>query len=115
VNGWVGRPGAHDGSVQSIDQALLVATRELLWIDGPRGAQEVAIWLVTFLGGRVCSAGDEVDDALHIDLSFGAGTVLLPVAGRTSVERMLLERHLPTFVEDAHRALSLVRHAGQGP
>ncbi len=95
-------------SAPTVEQALLDATRALLRIEGAGDARDIAVGLVTRLGGQVAPAQDGVEGSLHLDISFGAGPVVVPVAEPATVERMLLERHLPAFVEDAHRALSLV-------
>lgn len=99
-----------DASGSSGDSALyevLDATRALLWIGTQADAAEVARDLVGSLGGRTVSARESDEDALPVDLSFGEGDPLLPAAPAASVARMLLERHLPTFIRDAHRALEL--------
>jgi diguanylate cyclase (GGDEF)-like protein len=88
--------------------AVLGATRALLWVKAPADAAAVARDLVEVLGGRVIPAAEATGDALPVDLSFGVGQPVLPSAPRSGVARMLLERHLPTFVRDAQRALELV-------
>jgi diguanylate cyclase (GGDEF)-like protein len=70
----------------------------------------VARDLVEILGGRIIPALTSTGDALPVDVSFGVGEPALPAAPRAEVARMLLERHLPAFVRDAHRALELVSH-----
>jgi diguanylate cyclase (GGDEF)-like protein len=88
--------------------AVLDATRALLWIDTPFAAAAVARDLVEALGGRIVPAADSTEDALPVDVSFGAGEPALPAAPRAGIVRMLLERHLPAFVRDAQRALELL-------
>jgi len=46
-------------------------------------------------------------DAVPVDISFGIGRPVVPVAAPTSVSRILLETHLPAFMLDAQRALEL--------
>ena len=86
---------------------VLNATRALLWIETAADASAVARDLVEDLGGVTVAALASTDDALPVDLSFGVGEPVLPAAPRSSVARMLLERHLPIFVRDAQRALEL--------
>jgi len=87
--------------------AVLRATRDLLWVGSAGAAREVAVRLVHDLGGIEVPADIADADALPVDLSFGDGPVLLASAGGSDVARMLLERHLPGFVRDVHRALEL--------
>ena len=87
---------------------VLDATRALLWIGTPAEAAEIAGRLVVGLGGAIVRAGESGDEALPVDVSFGQGHPVLPAAPPASVARMLLERHLPVFIRDAHRALELV-------
>ena len=86
---------------------VLNATRALLWIETAADASAVARDLVEDLGGVTVAALASTDNALPVDLSFGVGEPVLPAAPRSSVARMLLERHLPIFVRDAQRALEL--------
>jgi diguanylate cyclase (GGDEF)-like protein len=86
---------------------VLNATRALLWIETAADASAVARELVEDLGGVTVAALASADGALPVDLSFGVGEPVLPAAPRSSVARMLLERHLPIFVRDAQRALEL--------
>ena len=86
---------------------VLNATRALLWIETAADASAVARDLVEDLGGVTVAALASTGDALPVDLSFGVGEPVLPAAPRSSVARMLLERHLPIFVRDAQRALEL--------
>ena len=118
-----GRPVAAEESIDDGDSAdehppvplgadvalsvVLNATRALLWIETAADASAVARDLVEDLGGVTVAALASTDDALPVDLSFGVGEPVLPAAPRSSVARMLLERHLPIFVRDAQRALEL--------
>lgn len=82
------------------------ATRELLTATSRDEVVGVVLRAVHQLGGWTVPA--RVADeglALPLDVSFGAGEPLLPAAHPTSVERMLLERHLPQLVADARAAL----------
>ncbi len=94
--------------LDAVSAAVLHATRALLWIRGPADAASVASDLVTNLGGVSVVSRLAGNDALPLDVSFGEGEPVLPVAAPASVARMLLERHLPVFVRDAQRALELV-------
>lgn len=89
-------------------EAVLDSTRALLWIRTPEDAAAVAADLVALLGGTVLPAQDDTGDAVPIDISFGVGQPMLPHAPRSSPAREALERRLPAFVSDAHRALALV-------
>ena len=86
---------------------VLDATRALLWIETAADASAVARDLVEDLGGVIVAALTATGDAFPVDVSFGVGEPVLPAAPRSSVARMLLERHLPIFVRDAQRALEL--------
>jgi heme oxygenase (mycobilin-producing) len=101
----------------SPDAAVLEATRALLRIDGAAGARDVAISLVHELGGRVSPSVDaDTPGTPPVDLSFGEGPVIVPVAEPSSVAALLLERHLPAFVDDAQRAVAHIRlRADAGP
>jgi len=87
--------------------AVLDATRSLFWIESPADASLAAHRLITDLGGSTTPARLADSDALPIDVAFGEGEPTLPTAPPLSVARMLLQRHLPSFMVDAHRALEL--------
>lgn len=93
------------------EASLVAATRALLRVASAADVRDIATRLVEDLGAEVVLAESDDGSAVPIDISFGAGPPLLPAAAAASVERMLVERHLPLFVEDAHRALTLVLHA----
>ncbi|MCU1369837.1 MAG: diguanylate cyclase domain protein [Ilumatobacteraceae bacterium] len=86
---------------------VLDFTRRLLWIDSTADVAEIAHDLVAALGGTTVPALSASSDALPVDVSFGETGPVLPVAEPHSVARMLLERHLPAFSVDAHRAIEL--------
>lgn len=92
---------------------VLAATRTLLWIKTAAEASAVARELVAALGGATAPAALAGEDALPVDLSFGEGELLLATAPATGVARLLLERHLPMFVLDAHRAIELAERASR--
>ncbi len=92
-----------------VERSVLAATRELLWIETPADARDVAVALIDTLGGSVVPATGADDTALPIDVSFGEGGPLLPSAPPMSITHMLLSRHLPGFVRDAHRAVELAQ------
>lgn len=92
---------------------VLAATRTLLWVKTPAEASAVAQELVTALGGTTVPAALAGEDALPVDLSFGVGEPLLATAPAAGEARLLLERHLPMFVLDAHRAVDLADRASR--
>ena len=101
----VGRAATEDVG----DEAVLDATRQLLGIRTPAQAADVARNLITVLGGEIVPAdGAPSRDALPVDVSFGQGVPLVPLAPPLSVARLLLERHLPSFMLEAQRALACV-------
>lgn len=102
-----------EASVRTANQAILDATRALLWIRTPTDAAAIAADLVVLLGGAVVPAVDSAGDVVPIDISFGVGAPALPSAPRSSEARAALERHLPAFVSDAQRALELVEQASR--
>lgn len=87
------------------------ATRGLLYIASAREATEILIAAVHRLGGSTIPAGQADSWALPIDLSFGEGEPNLPVAEPLSLARMQLEQMLPGLVEDARRAVQLLRQS----
>jgi len=101
----VGRASTEDSG----HEAVLDATRQLLGITTAAEAADVARSLITVLGGQIVpAAGAPGSDALPVDVSFGQGVPLVPLAPPLSVARLLLERHLPSFMLDAQRALAQV-------
>lgn len=96
---------SHVGTPQ--DRVVLTATRELLWIETAADARTAALRLVDELGGIVVAPDVGGASALPIDLSFGVGDPVVPSAAADSVSRLLLSRHLPGFIRDAHRAVEL--------
>jgi DNA-binding transcriptional MerR regulator len=87
------------------------ATRELLYITSAQEATEILAAAVQRLGGSTIPASQADSWALPIDLSFGDGEPILPVAEPLSLARMLLEQVLPGLVEDARRAVQLLRRS----
>jgi DNA-binding transcriptional MerR regulator len=88
------------------------ATRGLLYISSAREATEILAAAVRRLGGSTIPAGQADSWALPIDLSFAEGEPILPVAEPLSLARMQLEQVLPGLVEDARRAVQLLRRSG---
>lgn len=84
------------------------STRALLWCSTAAEIAAVAHRLVVDLGGQVADPDAAGTAAIPIDIAFGLGGAMVPVAPPTSLARLLLERHLPPFVEDCHRARSLL-------
>jgi diguanylate cyclase (GGDEF)-like protein len=97
----------HASAAYAMGEVVLEATRGLLWIKAPGDARLLARALITQLGGSTVLAREADADALPVDVSFGAGEPELPMAPPASVALMQLERYLPLFVEDAHRAVEL--------
>ena len=87
------------------------ATRALLGIRTQADARTVLTNTVLALGGQVVPAGTAEPDIIPVDLSFGAGEPLVPLVPSGGGLRALLERHLPTLVQDARRALELCSRA----
>jgi DNA-binding transcriptional MerR regulator len=92
-------------------QTIHQATRGLLYITSAREATEILAAVVHRLGGSTTPAGQADGWALPIDLSFGDGEPILPVAEPFSLARMQLEQVLPGLVEDARRAVQLLRRS----
>jgi DNA-binding transcriptional MerR regulator len=92
-------------------QATHQATRALLYITSVREATEILAAAVQRLGGATIPASQADNWALPIDLSFGDGEPILPVAEPLSLARMQLEQLLPGLVEDARRAVQLLRRS----
>jgi DNA-binding transcriptional MerR regulator len=87
------------------------ATRALLYITSVREVTEILAAAVHRLGGQTTPAGQADSWALPIDLSFGDGEPILPVAEPFTLVRMQLEQVLPGLVEDARRAVQLLRRS----
>ena len=87
------------------------ATRGLLYITSVQEATEILAAAVHRLGGSTIPAGQADSWALPIDLSFGDGEPILPVAEPLSLARMQLEQVLPGLIEDARRAVQLLRRS----
>ena len=83
------------------------ATRALLMVRSPADARRVLTGTVLALGGQVVPAVSAGPDALPGDLSFGAGEPVVALVPSEGWARGLLERHLPTLVNDARNALEL--------
>ena len=92
-------------------QATHQATRALLYITSVREATEILVAAVQRLGGTTIPASQADNWALPIDLSFGDGEPILPVAEPLSLARMQLEQVLPGLIEDARRAVQLLRRS----
>jgi hypothetical protein len=92
-------------------QATHLATRALLYITSARDATEILVAAVHKLGGETTPASQADSSALPIDLSFGEDEPILPMAEPFSLARMQLEQVLPGLVEDARRAVQLLRRS----
>ncbi len=91
--------------------AVHEATRSLLWVQSSRDARRTAVDLVHALGAEVVTAGTTNPDVVPVDISFGDGEPLLPLAPAQSTARGLLDRYLNPFVLDARRVLELAGRA----
>lgn len=102
---------------KGLDPSVLVAaheaTRALLAAATPREVVDVVFALVDSLGAAVIPASAAGPDALPLDLSFGVQEPMLARADPAGVPRMHLEVLLPTFLEDARRAVLKLRHTAQ--
>jgi hypothetical protein len=92
-------------------QTIHQATRALLYITSAQETTEILVAAVHRLGGSTIPAGQADSWALPIDLSFGEGEPILPLAEPFSLARMQLEQVLPGLVEDARRAVQLLRRS----
>ncbi|WP_104106705.1 GGDEF domain-containing protein [Nocardioides sp. 616] len=90
------------------DSLLLEATRRLLWAADVEAVLATGRDLVRSLGGSLLPAGATPGEAIPVDLALGTGPPVLPTAAPGSAARETLERQLPLFVRDAHRALELL-------
>jgi hypothetical protein len=89
------------------------ATHQLLWIETELDAVAIVAKLIEDLGGAVVpadAAPDAIPDAIPVDISFGACQPLAPAAPAMSVARLHLEEVLPGVLEDARRAVAIVRN-----
>jgi diguanylate cyclase (GGDEF)-like protein len=87
--------------------AVHEATRSLFRLRNGGDARRVAENLVRELGGQLVPAGTDDPSVIPVDVSFGEGEPLLVTAPPGSAARTLLERHLPSFVQDARDLLQL--------
>jgi diguanylate cyclase (GGDEF)-like protein len=87
--------------------AVYEATRSLFRLRTGGDARRVAEHLVRELGGQLVPAGSDDPSVFPVDVSFGDGEPLLVAAPPGSAARALLERHLPSFVQDAQDVLQL--------
>lgn len=92
---------------KAVPQSLFDAMREMLWVDSPEAARSLTMRLVENLGGQCVEPDDSEALALPIDVSFGVGHPVVPIAPELSVSRILLEKYLPMFVVDMRRILQV--------
>jgi diguanylate cyclase (GGDEF)-like protein len=104
---------APSDAVDEVLEAVVEATRGLLWIDTEADVARLASDLVTSLGGTLVLTSELSVGVLPLDVSFGLGPPMLPSGAGSTVSMMLLERHMPLFVRDAHRALELAAQASR--
>jgi anti-sigma regulatory factor (Ser/Thr protein kinase) len=100
------------------DEAERIAARATRQVLHASDADEIVGIVLTAthrLGGWTVPARLADDRALPIDLSFGRSETLLPAADGHSRARDHLERHLPSLIDDALRALDLLSTRGAEP
>lgn len=102
------RPGDREVDIQALE-ATYRAARRLLRMRAPRAAGVILADLVQELGGATVPARLAGRDALPLDLSFGEGEPILPVAEPFSLARLRLEAILPSLVEDTRALVDLLR------
>lgn len=109
----VSTAGPSGQTAREIDaEAVAAAYRaalELLRTDEAAAVPRIISDFVEDLGGEVVPAADADDDALPVDLSFGFGEPMLPIAPPMSIARMRLEFLLPELVEAARNMVDLHR------
>jgi len=96
------------GSGQSLDAAYR-ATRALVTATTVDAVVAALTILVHDLGGAVMPAASRHPDAIPVDLSFGTGPPVMPVAEAFSVARLQLEDVLPVVLEDARSVVHDLR------
>lgn len=87
------------------------ATQQLLAATTRQDVVDTVAAVVDRLGGWTVPADMADDRALPLDVGFGRGAPVLPVAEPGTRARLDLERHLPQVVEDAHRTLERLHRA----
>lgn len=107
---------AHEVTVQAEAEVTLLvaeATHKLLWIDEEIEAVRIVRGVVEALGGSVVPGDlvlESMPDVIPVDISFGTCESLLPVAPPMSIARLHMEEVLPGLLEDARRAVGIVRN-----
>lgn len=102
------RPGDREVDIQALE-ATYRAARRLLRMRAPGAAGVIFADLVEELGGTTVPARLAGRDALPLDLSFGEGEPILPVAEPFSLARLRMEAILPSLVEDIRALVDLLR------
>jgi diguanylate cyclase (GGDEF)-like protein len=92
---------------------VLAATDALLWTESETDVIRLLDELVQRLGGRIVDAESGGPDIVEMDVSLGRGAPRFAAVGARSEERAVLDRYLPSFVESARRAVTLLRRADQ--
>jgi hypothetical protein len=90
------------------------ATRRLLRCRTPREVASVLSALVRHLGGAILPPDPGDPRTLDLDISLGEGPPMVAAAEPCSMARLCLEEVLPGAVDDARRAVRLLRAAGAG-
>lgn len=98
----------HLGEELFLLHAVTDVQRRLLGMRRPGEAREALVDFVGRVGGTVAPAHPPVEHALPLDLSFGAGEPVVPVAAPGTPVRERLERSLPELVQQAHHLLAIV-------
>lgn len=102
-------PGAREGLVS---YELYRTTRALLWVSTQAEITDLLVGFVTAVGGSV-SVGNcqPAEGMVTVPLGGGEREALHAVAETMSVAGMILERSLPSLVDDAGRVRSQLRQA----
>lgn len=95
-------PAGHAASAESL--VLVTALRRLLRAESPDDVAAAVKDAVIDIGGAVAPVASNPADSFPVDISFGLGDPLLPVA--TGQAAATLQRILPNLVEDARVAFA---------
>lgn len=101
-------PGELDAREQEAHAVVAWASGQLVRIGSAEDAADIVLRVVEHLGGTWVPARCAAEDAVPLDVSLGTSEPILPVAPPNSVQRMLLERHLPRLVASARDAVELI-------
>lgn len=94
-----------------VPDSVYSATRAMMRISSSDDAIQILAQLVRKLGAEIARQSDNHEDALPIDISFGQGDPVYPVAKEGSAAHWLVSTYLPNAVKDAQSAFELARRA----